>query len=197
MSHVNVLTRGVAVLTLPRLNVKDAGFSLLEILIVVAIIGILAAIAIPQFALYRLRAFDSAALSDIVNLQKSQVSISLSGQQFGQTINTGAPVAVLGNGVILQGAGTQTDGLANLQVFMPISLSHNVGVAANTDAVGGTYLLLSKHLSGIRVYAIDSDMSGAYFSARSTGLSLAASGVNVLPVQSSNDFPLGGGWTPL
>ena len=58
-------------LTKIRNKVNQKGFTLIELMIVIAIIGILAAIAIPQFAAYRKKAYNSAALSDLKNLKTS------------------------------------------------------------------------------------------------------------------------------
>jgi prepilin-type N-terminal cleavage/methylation domain-containing protein len=54
---------------LKKFRKSEKGFTLIELLIVVAIIGILAAIAIPQFASYRKKAFDSAAASDLKTMR--------------------------------------------------------------------------------------------------------------------------------
>ncbi len=54
------------------LREHEKGFTLIELMIVIAIIGILSAIAIPQYSAYRTRSFNAAAISDLKNAEIAQ-----------------------------------------------------------------------------------------------------------------------------
>ena len=75
---------------LSKLNAKkdQKGFTLIELMIVIAIIGILAAIAIPQFASYRKRAYNGAAQADLKNAATAQEAYYVDNQTY--TTTTGA-----------------------------------------------------------------------------------------------------------
>ena len=89
---------------------KEKGFTLIELMIVIAIIGILAAIAIPQFAAYRTRSYNSSAQSDVRNLATAEEAYyvdnsrytgnwqQLTGASFGFFQSTGVNISAAGTG---------------------------------------------------------------------------------------------------
>jgi len=62
---------------------NSKGFTLIELLIVVVIIGILAAIAIPRFASTKGKAFDAAAKTDLRNAMTAQEAYFSDNQTYG------------------------------------------------------------------------------------------------------------------
>lgn len=54
----------------PSLYKNNEGYTFIEILTVVAIIGIMAAIAIPTYSAYKIRGYNVMAQSDLLNLYK-------------------------------------------------------------------------------------------------------------------------------
>jgi prepilin-type N-terminal cleavage/methylation domain-containing protein len=61
---------------------KNEGFTLIELMIVIAIIGILAAIAIPQFSAYRTRSYNAAAEADLRNAATAQEAYYVDNQTY-------------------------------------------------------------------------------------------------------------------
>ena len=120
---------------------KENGFTLIELLIVVVIIGILAAIAIPQFTNTKQKAFDAAAQSDIRNMMTAQEAYFFSEQAY-------APVSGLaaGDAEDLDGDGTDD-----------FQASKNVTVTA--DTVGNGYRITAKHGSSPNTWCVNSSTS--------------------------------------
>ncbi|WP_083448153.1 type IV pilin protein [Nitrospira moscoviensis] len=77
---------------------KQEGFTLIELMIVVAIIGILAAIAIPNFLQYQMKSQQSEAKTNLQAIKTSEVSFS--GEQ-------GCYIGTQAEGVAAPAAGTK------------------------------------------------------------------------------------------
>ncbi len=117
------------------------GFTLIELLIVVVIIGILAAIAIPQFASTKEKAYDASAKSDVRNMMAAQEAhFSVNNVYWGGTVSSGTV------------GGTADMGGDAFRA------SPNVEVTA-TSATNG-YTITGKHDASSRSWCVDTTPSG-------------------------------------
>lgn len=111
---------------------SEKGFTLIELMIVVAIIGILAAIAIPQFSSYRQRAFNSAAESDLRNIMNGEEAYFADVESYANVSATTGPTNTFGS---LSG----------------VKISNNV--KAQVTGAGATdYTAKTEHLNGSNFY---------------------------------------------
>lgn len=127
---------------------KDPGFTLIEIMIVIAIIGILATIATGMYSSYRVKAYNSQAIADIyhINLFENQffnensvyVAIAISDKQASGLISKNVTLAD-----------------SSVALFEIRSLAIDVKVAAKIDTSKQTIVIGAKHDASSTLIALD------------------------------------------
>jgi len=120
----------------------------MELMIVVAIIGILAAIAIPSFSGYRAKAFNASAISYLNFIATGESNYWVDGQTF-ISVPAGdgpGPTGIVPGTTVPSGVG------------YIIGVFPSTGTDANSgNAIGTDFVAYTGHISGTLVYALDSN----------------------------------------
>ncbi|MGD0947927.1 MAG: prepilin-type N-terminal cleavage/methylation domain-containing protein [Candidatus Binatia bacterium] len=121
-------------------TIGNKGFTLIELLVVVTIIGILAGIAIEQFAAYRQKGYDAQAISDLRNAAKAEEAYFATQLQFIVCTSAAACAAAL-PGLNVSLNTSMAMGIVGTTDFMGTATSSKgTGITCHWDSSSGGFL---------------------------------------------------------
>lgn len=169
---------------------KEEGFTLIELLIVVAIIAILAAIAIPQFGAYRVRGYNAAATSDLRTIRTSEEAMMADFNDYGASSNVSTTAAGTAGTEVGPAGSLYLIGGKTSSTSISLSLSPNVyaGVKGDTNTSGtprSAYTAGTTHANGDNYYAADSDDTIIYRGLKTTAALTYTAGNTIAAVPAS------------